>query len=167
LAALAIPRIPGLSSTYFVRCNLTAGDGSQLAENAYWESTTDDDLGPPSNDDQFLTKLVKWADLTALNTMPVTPVRVTVTATGANQRTAKITLTNDSRHIAFFVRAEVTKGVDGEEILPITYDDNYVTLFPREARTIVARFQAAELGGSAPALRVEGYNVPKKVVAIP
>ncbi|HEV2115328.1 MAG TPA: glycoside hydrolase family 2 protein, partial [Terriglobales bacterium] len=164
---LEIPRLPGLTSTYFVRCDLTAADGSPLAENVYWQSTSDDDLGPPSNDDQFLTKLVKWADLTALNTMPPTPVGVGVTASGAEQRSAKITVTNNSRHIAFFIRAEVTKGIDGDEILPITYDDNYITLFPHQSRTIEAHFEASQLGGAAPALRVAGYNVPKKVVAMP
>ena len=109
---------------------------------------------------------MKWADLTALNTMPSTPVVAKVTASGAGERTAKITLTNNSRHIAFFIRAEVTKGMDGEEILPITYDDNDITLFPHESRTIEAHFTAAELGGTEPALRIHGYNVPKKLVAI-
>ncbi|HLK31706.1 MAG TPA: hypothetical protein VKT29_01370, partial [Terriglobales bacterium] len=68
---------------------------------------------------------------------------------------------------AFFIRAEVTKGMDGQEILPITYDDNYITLFPHETRTIEARFQASQLQGATPALRVQGYNVPKKLAAIP
>ena len=165
--ALEIPRLPGLSSTYFVRCDLTAADGSPLAENVYWESTTDDDLGPASNDKQFTTELVKWADLTVLNRMPPTPVEVAVASSGTDQRAARITLTNKSRHIAFFIRAEVTRGMDGNEILPITYDDNDITLFPHQSRTIEAHFESSELGGAAPALRVEGYNVPKKLLAIP
>lgn len=82
-----------------------------------------------------------------------------------------ITLTNPANHVAFFVRAEVTQGADGNEILPITYDDNYVTIFPHEIRTIVARFVDARFSGSVPgsltpALRVEGYNVAKKVVSL-
>jgi exo-1,4-beta-D-glucosaminidase len=44
--------------------------------------------------------------------------------------------------VAFFVRAEVTHEADGNEILPITYDDNYITVFPHEIWTIVARFAA-------------------------
>jgi len=99
--------------------------------------------------------------------MPSTPVAVKVAASGADQRTAEITLTNNSRHIAFFIRAEVTKGEDGDEILPITYDDNYVTLFPHESRTIEAHFEASQLGGAAAAVRVAGYNVPAKSVAVP
>jgi exo-1,4-beta-D-glucosaminidase len=73
--------------------------------------------------------------------------------------------------VAFFVRAEVTQGADGNEILPITYDDNYITVFPHETRTIVASFDDARFQESAPAsltpaLRVEGYNVTKKVISL-
>ena len=81
-------------------------------------------------------------------------------------RHVAITLANPGNHVAFFVRAEVTRGNDGEEILPITYDDNYVTVFPHEARTIEASYGALAAGAAAPALRVEGYNLAKKIVAL-
>ncbi|HXM98161.1 MAG TPA: hypothetical protein VN982_06770, partial [Candidatus Dormibacteraeota bacterium] len=60
----------------------------------------------------------------------------------------------------------ITKGSDGEEILPIRYEDNYITLFPNESRTIQANFRTAELAGQTPALRLEGYNVGKKIAAM-
>ena len=159
-SALEVPRVPGLSSAYFVRCLLTGEDGKPLAENVYWQSTTDDDLGEAKNDDQFTTRLVKWADLTALNSMP--PVILKASATHA-AGSSTITLRNDSSHIAFFVRLEVTREADGEEILPITYDDNYITLFPHTSSTVTAHYAAAGLRGQ-PAVRVEGYNVAKQVV---
>ena len=166
LAALSVARISDLSSTYFVRCRMSAADGTVLADNTYWESTTDDDLGDPKNDDQFTTKLVKWADFSALDTMPRSEVTASIKFSEANgEGTARITLTNRSNHVAFFLRAEITQGADGEEVLPITYDDNYVTLYPRETRTLMARFAVSALEGSPAALRVEGYNVAKKIAA--
>jgi exo-1,4-beta-D-glucosaminidase len=144
---------------------MSAADGTVLAENTYWESTTDDDLGSPKNDDQFTTKLVKWADLSALDTMPRSEVTASSKFSEAKgEGTARITLTNRSNHVAFFLRAEITKGADGEEVLPITYDDNYITIYPHEARTLVATFATLALGGRPAALRVEGYNVAKKIV---
>jgi exo-1,4-beta-D-glucosaminidase len=144
---------------------MSAADGAVLADNTYWESTTDDDLGSPKNDAQFTTKLVKWADLSALDTMPRSDVTaVSNFSDTKGEQTAQITLTNRSNHIAFFLRAEITKGADGEEVLPITYEDNYITLYPHEARTLVATFATSALGGGQPALRVEGYNVTKKIV---
>jgi exo-1,4-beta-D-glucosaminidase len=165
--AMSVGRVPGLSTTYFVRCQLSGAEGKILAENAYWESTTRDDLGDPKNDDQFTTKLVQWADLTALNRMPVTNVSVVGALNPLGDDGAmNITLTNNSGHVAFFVRAEVTKGLDGEEVLPVTYDDNYITLFPHQSRSIKAKFQKSALAGAILALRLEGYNVSKQVAAI-
>jgi len=165
LAAMSVARISGLSSTFFVRCRMSAADGSVLADNTYWESTTDDDLGSRNNDDQFTTKLMRWADLTALDTMPRSEVTIASTISAANgESTAKITLTNRTNHIAFFLRAEVTNGADGEEVLPITYEDNYITLYPHEARTIAAKFATSALDTGRASLRVEGYNLVKKIV---
>jgi hypothetical protein len=39
---------------------------------------------------------------------------------------------------------------DGMEILPIRYDDNYVTVFPHESRTLEAVFDSALLAGHTP-----------------
>ncbi|HYK51621.1 MAG TPA: glycoside hydrolase family 2 protein, partial [Terriglobales bacterium] len=174
--AMAIPRIPNLDSTYLIRSVLldptssTAGAGPSedkvLAENVYWESTTDDDLGDARNNDQFKTVLAKWADLSALNAMPASELHVSAHLSASNTgKQVEITLANPGNHVAFFVRAEVTRGLDGEEVLPVTYDDNYITVFPHETRTIQATFNSSA-GEVSPAVRVEGYNVAKKVLLL-
>jgi exo-1,4-beta-D-glucosaminidase len=68
--------------------------------------------------------------------------------------------------VAFFLRTEVTKELDGEEILPITYNDNYISIFPHESRSITATFRMSELAGGKPALQLEGFNVGRRVLAI-
>jgi exo-1,4-beta-D-glucosaminidase len=134
----------------------------------YWQSTTDDNLGNSSNDEQFATNLSQWADLTALNHMPAVQVKVAGSvASNADERTITTTLTNNSNHIAFFIRVDATAGAGGDEVLPITYDDNYVTLFPHESRKITAQLNVSQLDGKQPAVRVEGYNVPRQVVSLP
>jgi hypothetical protein len=73
----------------------------------------------PKNDEQFKTNLAKWADVSDLNTMPGTKVKVSgnfVVADGYG--VAKIRLTNDSNRVAFFLRAEITKGVDARKFFP-------------------------------------------------
>ena len=169
--AMTVPRVPKLASTHFVRAALMTATRNVLAENVYWESTADDDLGSAKNDEQFKTDLVKWADMSALNTMPRSDLDVSAQVSDSNgERQVTITLTNPADRVAFFVRAEVTQGSDGNEILPITYNDNYITVFPHEVRTIVAKFYAgpgrSAPGGLVPALRVEGYNVAKKVISL-
>ena len=162
--AMTVPRIPNLDPTYLVRALLMDAAGEVLAENVYWQSTTDDDLGEAKNDLQFKTSLMKWADMSALNSMPRAELDVSTQVTeSTGEKKLVITLANPTGHVAFFVRAEVTVGPDGEEILPITYNDNYITVFPHETRTITATFGASVPAGRAPALRVEGYNVARKV----
>lgn len=165
--AIAIPRVAGITSTYFVRCELRDATGSLLAQNAYWASTTNDDLGDPRKELQFKTDLAQWADLSALNTMPRATVKTSATLSEANEEArATITMTNPTNRVAFFLRAEIAQGAGGDEILPITYDDNYVTLFPHETRTIVAAFRVPAPGARGLALRLEGYNVDKQTIPL-
>ena len=124
----------------------------------------DDDLGGPQNDKAFILNPKSWADFTALNSMPKTDVGISgkLVSTGAEARAAT-TLKTPSSQIAFFMRDEVTKGRDGDEVLPVTYEDNYVTLFPGESRTLWAKVRTADLNGHTPQLRLEGYNVGKRL----
>jgi exo-1,4-beta-D-glucosaminidase len=133
----------------------------------YWESPGGDDVGPASNDRQFEVKWERLADMSTLNTMP--PAQITVSGTYedvSGETHARIKLTNNSNHVAFFVRAEIAGDLDGLEVLPIRYDDNYVTVFPRESHTIEAIFASSLLPGHKPVVRIEGYDVAKQVVSL-
>jgi len=165
--AMTVPRIPNLDTTYLVRAVLMNATDKVLAENVYWGSAVDDDLGDAKNDEQFATKLATWADMSVLNTMPAGELNVsTHVSQETGQEHVAITMTNPGSHVAFFVRAEVTLGKDGLEILPITYDDNYITIFPHETRTIDATFDRLGPCIPSPSLRVEGFNVPKAIVPL-
>ena len=166
LDVLKVGRIPGLSPVYFVRCQMTDSAGKVLAENVYWGSQVDDEIGPPGNDVQFATKLTQWGDMSALNSMPAAAVSITGGCEEVNgESRAAIKLVNNSSHIAFFLRVEVANDPNDTEVLPIRYDDNYITLFPHESRTLNATFDSALLTNHRAALRVEGYNVAKQNVA--
>ena len=82
-----------------------------------------------------------------------------------DRETATITLSNGGDTIAFFIRAELVKGPDGEEIVPVYYSDNYVSIWPGESVTLTAAYRTADTHGLAPQLRVEGFNVAKTEVA--
>lgn len=156
-----VPRVLIASPVYFVRCQLRDETNHLVADNVYWQSKQDDDLGGTKNDEQFKVNLAQWGDMSALNAMPKSELKIT---TQSQENGVAISLLNQSNRIAFFVRAEVTRGPDGEEILPITYDDNYVTVFPHESKNIIAHWNASAIGDAKTALRVEGYNVPKQVL---
>ena len=67
-------------------------------------------------------------------------------------------LENPSKSLAFFVRLKVNKGKNGEEILPVLWQDNYVSLLPGEKREITATYRASELGTAKPSVEVSGWN---------
>ena len=161
---LTLPRYPGSSPVFFVRCQLFDGSGRLLVNNVYWQSQKDDDLGARSHDQVMTLRQDKWADMTALNSMP--PVAVETSAKqikAGNESHVTIRLRNPSQHIAFFERATILAKRDGDEILPIEYDDNYVTLYPGET----AEIHGTIWNDTKPHwVKLEGYNTPTISVRI-
>ncbi|WP_147438011.1 glycoside hydrolase family 2 protein [Ochrobactrum soli] len=108
----------------------------------------------------MILKQKQWADFTPLNTMPKVELKTTLEEIASQDdfRRFKISLNNPTDHIAFFVRAELRQDDSSGEILPITYDDNYVTVYPRETREITAAVSKAQINGQKPVVAIEGYN---------
>ncbi|GAA1313434.1 beta-mannosidase [Planotetraspora silvatica] len=164
---LTIPAVTGLSTTYFIRLQVKDASGATVSNNLYWYSTTADTLGNKSN--WYRTTPKNSANLTGLNSLPANP-NLNATAsrvTSGGQETVTITLTNTSAtNLAFFVRPEITAGNGGTEVVPVTYTDNYISLWPGESTTVTAAYQTADLGGQAPYLRLRGYNIPTSSVPV-
>ena len=70
-----------------------------------------------------------------------------------------VTIENPSKNLAFFVRLKVDKGVKGDEILPVVWEDNYISLLPGEKREVSASYRASELGTAKAAVEVTGWNI--------
>ncbi|MDT5338622.1 MAG: exo,4-beta-D-glucosaminidase, partial [Mycobacterium sp.] len=137
-------------------------------ENVYWQSQRNDDVGQPDGDYAFELHQDSWADMTPLNSLARVPLEVSAKRTdGSGSDGVVISLRNPTKQIAFFERAEVTSSQDGDEVLPITYDDNYVTVFPGETVEVRA---SAPRGSRNPAsadwVRVTGYNTSPVVVGV-
>jgi len=71
----------------------------------------------------------------------------------------QVTVENPTSKLAFMVHLMITKGQGGDEVLPILWEDNYFTLFPGEKRDLAARYSVESLGGAAPVVVVDGWNV--------
>ncbi|NUR73330.1 MAG: hypothetical protein HOU81_21135 [Hamadaea sp.] len=166
--ALTVPTPNGLSSTYFLRLQLKDSAGAVVSNNLYWYSTTPDALGNKSN--WYSTTTKTFANLTGLSSLPANPSVTTAVSrsVAGGQENVTITLTNTSAtNLAFFLRPEVTAGNGGTEVLPVTYTENYVSLWPGESTTITAAYATGDLGGQAPYLRLRGFNVPTATTPIP
>jgi exo-1,4-beta-D-glucosaminidase len=78
----------------------------------------------------------------------------------------QVRLKNRSAALAFQVRLVVEAGKPGEEILPVLWEDNYVSLLPGEERTVEARFPGKHSIGSHPTLKISGWNIEPETLVI-
>lgn len=158
LRVFTIPQIDGLSRTYFVDLRLTRAD-TLVSSNLYWLSTHPDQMDLDSTNN-FVSATKQYADFTALRSLPTAHVRSSVTyVRQGSEEKARVTLSNSGKMLAFFVHPEIHAGAKGDEVLPVLWSDNYVTLLPGETRVLTAGYAVADLRGAKAVLRVNGWNL--------
>ena len=131
---------------YFIELSLADPQKSaapDLSRNFYWQAQ-------PGDPD----------DLIDLNKM----TQVTLQAQSLEQkdedgvRTVTVTLENPTPHIALMAHVQLRRK-SGERVLPVFYDDNYVTLLPHASTTIEMQAAVSDFGGEDPLVTVDGWNV--------
>jgi exo-1,4-beta-D-glucosaminidase len=117
----------------------------------------------------FTTPLTQEADMTQLNTLP----RVKLTATAhaehrpGGELVVKVRLRNPSQSLAFMAHVALRKSENGASVLPILWDDNYVSLMPNEERVITGTGAPRDFGTGTPTVQVDGWNIaPLKIAAV-
>ncbi|MBQ1611778.1 MAG: beta-glycosidase, partial [Muribaculaceae bacterium] len=95
------------------------------------------------------------ADIVALPP-PQLSQRTVVTPTADGYR-AEVTLSNTGKTIAPFLRLNL-KNVDGMQILPAVYSDNYFTLLPGERRTVTITWKRSDGDTAKPVIEVTPLN---------
>jgi exo-1,4-beta-D-glucosaminidase len=155
----ALPDVAGLSPTYFLALRLEDSTGKLVGSNFYWLSTKPETLDWAKSN-WWMTPTASYADFTALSQLPKVKLKVTDhSERKGEEEMTHVTLQNPSKSLAFFVRLKVVKGVKGEEILPVVWEDNYISLMPGEKREVTATYRASELGAAKPVVEVSGWNV--------
>jgi len=140
--------------------SLDDASGQSQSRNVYWLSTRPDVLAWDKSE-WYVTPLTQSADLTGLQSLAPAEVKASVRFESGR---AHVALENPSQALAFFVHLAVRKGAAGEEVLPVLWDDNYITLLPGEKREIAARYAPNDLGSATPVVTLEGWNVKTQVL---
>ncbi len=154
-----IPPLGGISSTYFLDLRITDAAGKLVGSNFYWLSTRTEMLDW-SKSNWYTTPTASHADYTSLAQLPKIKLKVSSrTETKGTDSITHVFLENPGKTVAFFVRLKIVKGEKGEEVLPVLWQDNYISLLPGERREVTATFRTAELGSAKPVLEVSGWNV--------
>ncbi|ANP52808.1 exo-1,4-beta-D-glucosaminidase [Streptomyces griseochromogenes] len=164
--ALTLPSsVSGLSSTYLLRLTLTDADGKEVSRNVYWLSTKADTLDWAKTD-WYHTPTTGYADLEGLSSMAQVPVSATAStqsSDGMSTTTVTVRNTGDGRTPSLFTDVHLVDA-QGRPVLPVRWSDNEVGLWPGESVTLTATYRTADLHGSAPQVRVSGWNTPERTV---
>ncbi len=158
--AFRLPEPSDLSATYFVKLKLEDSAGKPVSENFYWLSTQGDTLDKPrEGSDWYYTPTKQFADFTALNTLPKVKLKASAkSGHHGKEGFTRVTLENPSKSLAFFVRLKVDTLKTDQEILPVIWEDNYISLLPGEKREVTATY--AELPrGESPVVEMSGWNL--------
>ena len=136
-----------LSNVNFVKLDLKNAAGKLLSSNFYWRAN----LEHPD-------------DLTDLNKLPTVTLSAQVERKDENgQAHITVTLRNPSHDIALMAHVQLHRHNhhqnSGDRVLPVFYDNNYVSLVPGESRTIHIEADLDKLHGQDALVLVDGWNI--------
>jgi exo-1,4-beta-D-glucosaminidase len=158
-----LPEIKNLTPVYFLDLRIYAQDGKEVDHNFYWLSTKKDVLDYTAAKKlpwPYYTPTKQYADFTALNELPKVKPDCNYEYSKDNEfGHVTLTVKNTSDAIAFFNFFDVQDPQTHEPVLPIYWDDNYVSILPGETRTYNAKFFLSDLEGEKPVVAVKGWNV--------
>jgi exo-1,4-beta-D-glucosaminidase len=157
--ALTIPELDGLTETYFVWLALEDSHGKPVSSNFYWLSSKPDvsDWGAST---WFYTPIRSYADLTGLQGLPRVTLKLSsVVELKGDHTVSRVRVENPTRQLAFFVHLRIRKGRNGEEVLPVWWQDNYFPLMPGQKAEVTALYRQRDLGGAKPVAEADGWNV--------
>jgi exo-1,4-beta-D-glucosaminidase len=138
----SIPAIDKVTPVYFVRLMLKDESGRVLSRNFYWLSAA------------------AQADFKGLAELPAVKLDVNhAMEQKGRESVAKVILKNPTDRIAFFIHLGLLRGKNGEEVLPVRWDDNYFSLVPGETREVTAQHAIEDLKGATPTIDVGGWNI--------
>lgn len=146
--AAPVPNINGIKDVALLRLILR-NDKEIISRNVYWLSAKDDVLDW-DNSTWYYTPVTSYADFTALDALQ--PANVSITTMGRT-----VMLENTSKVPAVFVRLNMVDG-SGNDILPVIWSDNYVTLWPGEKLELEANYEGSYSGAK---IEISGKNIAK------
>ena len=169
-----VPTSGELSKTYFLRLDLSDASGKNVSNNFYWLSTQPEVLDWDRST-WYYTPTKTFADLTGLQGLPKVDLNATAESeTNGDDAITRISVENPSHDLAFFVHFKVVAqggrsgfgeeegGRSDDEVLPILWSDNYVSLLPGEKRLITASYAKRRLRSGKAVVKIDGWNVTPK-----
>jgi exo-1,4-beta-D-glucosaminidase len=158
-----IPAIKNLTSVWFLDLRIFNSDNKEVDNSIYWVSLKKDVLDYEAFKKlawPFYTPTKQYADYTALNKLPKVNLTYDYQFTKKDKfGNVQLKVKNTSGTIAFFTFFDLLDASTSKPILPVYWDDNYVSILPGEERTYEASYFLVNSDGTKPVLKINAWNV--------
>jgi hypothetical protein len=142
LEIATIPRNAAKTDVYFVELRLADKQEKTLDDNFYW----------------FSSKVPY--DYTMLDKLTPVDLNPAVKITDAGQEYhIEVKLKNNTGKLSFFNRLIVTKGKNGDEVNPVFWSDNFVTLSPGAEKILTASVAKQDLDDEKPFVKIDNTGL--------
>jgi exo-1,4-beta-D-glucosaminidase len=154
------------SPVYFVKLDLTDAEGKLASTNFYALSARQNNYKWHATDYKY-TPVSSYEDLTALQNLPQTEIKVSASIERSNAgKMVRVKLQNPSANLAFQIHLGVHPQGTQEEILPVLWSDNYIELLPGESRELAASYARADALPDNAVLEIDGWNVAPATIPL-
>jgi exo-1,4-beta-D-glucosaminidase len=150
----------------FVRLTLKDSTGSAASSSTYWLSSKED-MPDWENFTWWYTPTKSFADLKDLNSLPQVELEADASSNKSRDETIiSSVISNPSNGIAFMARLKLCSGKNGRDIVPVLWEDNYITLFPGETVTISASLKSKLSEPEPLVLAISGWNIQESLITV-
>jgi len=130
-----------------------------VSTNFYVLSTAKDEL-VVAKSNWYITPQSKYADLTMLQQLPAVKLEKSeIISVKGTDTYVQVKLKNPTSHLAFMVYLDLMNKDKNTSVVPVFWDENYVTLLPGEERTITGHCHSSDLHDGKISVTVKGWNI--------
>ena len=138
-----------LSGVIFIKSYVKSFDGKEIADNFTWIN---------------ISEKYNYSALSGLPEVNLTTSYKQMRKGDDGEHVYSLTMSNSSDSPAFMIRVKTMNDKTKELVLPVYYEDNYLSLMPGESKTINIEIDEKRLKKNDPSFYVEGWNIrPQKV----
>jgi exo-1,4-beta-D-glucosaminidase len=160
-----ILKLDSLNTGTFLDLKMFDRKGHLINQNFYWLSATPDVFDWAKTTWAY-TPLKEFADFSELGSLPTAEIKSSVTLLQlADQIELKLDLKNQSDKTAFFINLTLLDKSDNQ-MFPVFWDDNYISILPGESRQIRCLVPRSSLKSEKMSLSVYGWNFEKQLLEI-
>ncbi|HEY9339978.1 MAG TPA: sugar-binding domain-containing protein [Hanamia sp.] len=157
-----LPANLNAGKTWFLDLRLYNKQRHLVSRNFYVLSAKKDKLNEKKST-WYVTPQTAFADLTLLQNLPNVKLERSETITTKGEDThVNVKLKNPSTHLAFMIHLDMKKKGTGESVLPVFWNENYITLLPGEERLVSGYCHTSDLDKNQVSITVSGWNVKEQ-----